>query len=170
MLVTREPGGVHVSEQIRGILVQEDMDPLTEAMLFAASRIEMTKKVILPALKEGKVVICDRFVDSSYVYQGMVRGLGLETIQQIYQPIINIVSPDVTFYFDLEPEVGLERIKINQRETNRFDKEMMDFHYRVRNGYRILSQMRDFSHRIRVVNADQAPQEVANDCIRELCK
>lgn len=168
VMITREPGGVHVSEQIRAILVNEEMDPLTEAILFAASRNEITTKLIQPALQEGKVVICDRFVDSSYVYQGLVRGLGLGLVEQINQPIMDKVQPDLTFYFDIEPEVGLERILQNHRETNKFDKEQMSFHYQVRDSYRALSQMGKYTGRIVTIQADQTPEKVIQDCVNVL--
>ncbi len=168
VLITREPGGVHVSEQIRNVLVYEEMEPLTEAMLFAASRNEVITKLISPALKEGKVVICDRFVDSSYVYQGMVRGLGLEIVQRINQPIMDRVTPDVTLYFDVNPEVGLGRIHKNNRETNKFDEEAISFHYQIRESYQKLSQMEDYKERICTINAEQTLEKVVQDCIKIL--
>lgn len=170
VLITREPGGVEVSEKIRSVLVEETMSPLTEAMLFAASRNEVIHQSILPALKKGEIVICDRFVDSSYVYQGIVRELGLDIVKEINKPITDILSPDITLYFDIMPEKGLERIKKNNRETNRFDKETIDFHNKIREGYQTLAQMEENENRIHQINADQEVVEVANDCIQILKK
>lgn len=164
-LVTREPGGVRVSEQIRNILVNEEMHPLTEAMLFASSRNEITNKVLIPALKEGKVILCDRFIDSSYVYQGLVRGLGLEVVEQVNKPILDVIQPDITLYFDIAPEVGLGRIQKNGRETNKFDKESLDFHYKVRESYQMLAKMDKHKNRIYTINANQTPDNVVKDCI-----
>lgn len=165
VLITREPGGVHVSERIRDILVNEDMSPLTEAMLFASSRNEIVHKLILPALEEGKVVICDRFVDSSYVYQGMVKGLGLDMIERINQPIMDQISPDITLYLDLHPEIAFERIRKNKRETNKFEKESIDFHYKVRDSYQKLANMEKHKERIHTINANQPVNKVAAECI-----
>lgn len=164
-LVTREPGGLRVSERIREVLVNEEMDVLTEAMLFTASRNEIVKNVIAPALEEGKVVICDRFIDSSYVYQGIVRGLGLDVVKDINKPITDKIMPDLTLYFDIEPEVGLERIRTNNRETNRFDKEKLDFHKKIRDGYKQLVKSAAFEERIEMIEANQNPKQVATDCI-----
>jgi len=165
VIITREPGGVAVSEKIRDLLVHEKMDPLTEAMLFAASRNEITHQLILPALEEGKVVLCDRFVDSSYVYQGMVRGIGLDVVERLNQPMMDLIPPDYTFYLDLDPRVGLERIRKNHREINKFDEENLEFHERVRESYRALSKMDKHRNRIYTIQADQSPEKVASDCL-----
>src|SRR5690625_4128792 len=122
VLIIREPGGLPAGEKIRDILVSEEVDVLTEAMLFASSRNELVKKVINPALEEGTLVICDRFIDSNLVYQGYVKGLGIDKVLELNEPVLNGLMPDLTLYLDLDPKVGLERISQNNRETNRFDK------------------------------------------------
>lgn len=166
VLVTREPGGVEVAEKIRGLLVNEVMDTLTEAMLFAAARNEIMRNLIIPSLQEGKVVLCDRFIDSSFVYQGIVKGLGIQRVKEINDMVLGTVQPDITFYLDIHPEIGLARIFENNRETNKFDLEGVTFHHRIRQGYQLLTQL--YPERIRVVNAEQSKEDVVQDCIRTL--
>lgn len=166
VLLTREPGGVPTSEKIREIILNEEMDALTEALLFVASRNEVLINLVIPALNKGKVVICDRFIDSSYVYQGMVKGLGLDLIEQLNELVLETIKPEITLCFDIDPVIGLSRIKKNNREENKFDKESMDFHYQVRDSYRKLANMEKHKNRIRIVNANQAPEVVVDDCIQ----
>ena len=160
VLVTREPGGIDVAERIRNILVHQEMDALTEAMLFASSRNETIKQVIQPALDEGKIVLCDRFLDSSLVYQGYVKGLGIEKVYEINQLVLQDCLPALTLYFDLDPVIGLERIAQNSRETNKFDELDIGFHQNVRDGYQLIAK--HFSHRkrIRTIDASQSIEEV----------
>lgn len=165
VLVTREPGGVDISERIRTLIVDNEMDVMTEALLFAASRNEITKKVIEPAIQQGKVVLCDRFIDSSFVYQGLVKRLGIERIYQFNQPILERIQPDLTFVLDLDPRIGLERIRKNGRETNKFDEEDILFHERVRRGYLSLREWPGIAKRLRIVPADQKPEDVARQCL-----
>lgn len=136
VMLTREPGGVSVAENIRSVIMSEDMDNTTEALLFAAARREHLVKKVLPALEKGSIVICDRFVHSSLVYQGHVGGLGMEMVFDLNQFAIGELMPDVTLYLDLPAEVGIERIGANPaREVNRFDEKVMAFHENVRKGY-----------------------------------
>ncbi len=159
---TREPGGVHISEQIREVILDKDnsdMDGRTEAMLFAAARRQHLVHKVLPALEEGKLVLFDRYVDSSLVYQGHVRGIGIEEVFELNQFAINGLLPDVTIYFDLSPEVGLSRInKDDNREINRLDLESNSFHTKVREGYLLLCER--FSDRIKLIDADKSIEDV----------
>jgi len=138
-IITREPGGVRISEKIREIILEKaytEMDPRTEALLFAAARRQHLMEKVLPALEAGKIVIFDRFVDSSLVYQGFVRGIGIEAVNAINQFAIEGFLPDLTLYLDVEPTIGLERIAINpDREINKLDLEGLHFHQKVQEGY-----------------------------------
>ena len=168
-IFTREPGGTLVSEKIREVIldVQNPMDSLTEAYLYAASRIEHIKKKIEPALKEGKIVISDRYLDSSLVYQGIARGLGIDLVLKINRYALSCM-PDKTFFFDLKPSVGFERIKRNNREMDRLDLENMDFHERVYEGYQIVKRM--YPDRIISIQACKSREEVYDDVLREIKK
>ncbi len=141
---TREPGGIKIAEQIRSVILDRDnteMDGRCEALLYAASRRQHLVERVIPALESGKVVLCDRFLDSSLAYQGYARGLGIQEIYEINKFAINGYFPDLTLFFDVNPEVGLERINKNKdREVNRLDLEKIDFHNKVREGYNILLQ------------------------------
>ena len=138
IVYTREPGGSQISENIREVILGKDsdkMDKRTEALLYAASRRQHLVEKILPALKEDKIVLCDRFVDSSIAYQGAGRGIDIQAIKNINEFATEELKPDLTFYFDLTPEEGLKRIKDNrQDETNRLDQERLSFYYKVRSG------------------------------------
>ena len=141
---TREPGGIKIAEQIRSVILDKDnteMDGRCEALLYAAARRQHLVERVIPALESGKVVLCDRFLDSSLAYQGHARGLGIDQIYEINKFAIDGYFPDLSLFFDLDPEVGLERINRNKdREVNRLDLEKMDFHNKVREGYNILLQ------------------------------
>ena len=132
-IVTREPGGTNFSEEIRNLIFKYDINPKTEALLFAASRSEhMT--FIEKQLKENNIILCDRFVDSSIVYQGYARKLGMKNISLLNDWIIT-KKPDLIFYLKIDPQIGLNRIKKNQRIENRFDQEKIDFHNQINDGF-----------------------------------
>ncbi|KPU27511.1 thymidylate kinase [Caloranaerobacter sp. TR13] len=153
VVVTREPGGTRISEDIRKIILDTsntDMSPYTEALLYAASRAQHVYETILPALKEGKIVICDRFVDSSLVYQGFARGLGIEKIKEINDFATEGLKPDVTLFFDIDIDTALKRIG-NRTTKDRLDKENIEFHRKVYEGYMKIKEI--YSHRIEVINA-----------------
>lgn len=154
-LLTREPGGIDIAEQIRMVILDKDntaMDPRTEALLYAAARRQHLVEKVKPAIEDGKVVLCDRFVDSSLAYQGHARGLGIDEVFSINQFAIEKMMPDLTIYFDIEPELGLERINKNKgREVNRLDLEKLDFHHKVREGYHLV--MERFPDRIVKIDA-----------------
>lgn len=163
ILITREPGGISISEQIRQVILNPEhteMEKRTEALLYAAARRQHLIQKIIPALKAGKVVLCDRFVDSSLAYQGYARDIGIDEVFSINQFAIEDQMPSLTLFFDIPPEKGLERIALNSaREKNRLDLEEITFHERVYEGYQIL--MKRFPDRIKKVNADQAVDVVS---------
>lgn len=167
-LLTREPGGIDIAEQIRRVILAKDntaMDPRTEALLYAAARRQHLIEKVKPALQEGKVVLCDRFVDSSLAYQGYARGLGIDEVFQINQFAIEQMMPELTIYFDIEPELGLKRINKNKgREINRLDLEDLEFHQRVRTGYHLLLER--FPNRIIKIDASGTVDEVFNKTIK----
>lgn len=168
VLLTREPGGIDIAEQIRRVILAKEntaMDPRTEALLYAAARRQHLIEKVKPALEEGLVVLCDRFVDSSLAYQGHARGLGIDEVLKINQFAIEDMMPDLTIYFDIEPELGLKRINKNKgREVNRLDLETLDFHHKVREGYAIL--MERFPNRIVKIDASDTLEEVFERTIK----
>ncbi|MGV2942318.1 dTMP kinase [Mesobacillus sp. LC4] len=157
VVATREPGGIEIAEQIRKVILDPEntaMDPRTEALLYAAARRQHLAEKVKPALEEGKIVLCDRFVDSSLAYQGYARGLGIDEVYSINEFAIENMMPEMTLYFDVAPEIGLERINKNKgREVNRLDLEKLEFHQKVREGYTILADR--FSDRIFKVDASK---------------
>ncbi len=165
IVLTREPGGTPISEQIRDVILNKEntaMDPVTEALLYAASRRQHVEEKVRPALREGKIVLCDRFLDSSLAYQGGARGLGMDLILKINEPAINGLWPDVTIFFDLKPEVGLARINANSnREVNRLDVEKMEFHQKVRASFLELAER--YPDRYVIIDASKTPEEVAEE-------
>jgi len=165
VLMTREPGGVKISEKIRTIILDREhimMDSRTEALLYAAARRQHLVEVILPALQEGKIVICDRFIDSSLAYQGFARGIGIDEIYSINQFAIGETMPDKTIFFDIEPSVGLARINAHlEREKNRLDVESLAFHEKVREGYLML--LHKYPERIVSIDASKEVQEVLEE-------
>ncbi|MDR5659221.1 dTMP kinase [Serpentinicella sp. ANB-PHB4] len=163
VVVTREPGGTPISEKIRNIILDKEnseMCPKAEALLYAASRAQHTTEVIHPAIKAGKVVICDRFVDSSLVYQGAGRSLGLEAIKNINDFATNHIEPNLTIFFDISPEITVERIR-ESKEIDRLEQEEIAFHYSVYNEYKNLANK--YSNRIKVVNANNSIDNIKND-------
>lgn len=162
---TREPGGINISEQIREVILNKEninMDGRTEALLYAAARRQHLVEKVIPALKSGQIVLCDRFVDSSLVYQGYARGLGIEEVYSINKFAIEDCMPDLSILFDIRPEIGMERIKKNSnREVNRLDLEKLDFHNKVREGYSLIyNQNKDG---IVKINAEKSIDEVFCD-------
>ncbi|WP_430885483.1 dTMP kinase [Fusibacter sp. JL216-2] len=164
-MVTREPGGVRIAELIRDVIHNPDhteMDPKTEALLYAAARRQHLVEKVVPAVKEGKLVIFDRYVDSSMIYQGYVRGLGVEAVYEMNRFATEDFMPDKTLLFDLDPAVGQERIHSSGvREVNRLDNEGMAFHMKVREGY--LKLAKDHSKRIALIDASKSMDEVFED-------
>lgn len=163
-LLTREPGGNRISEQIRQILFDDhntNMDVRTEALLFAAARRQHIVEDIEPALQAGKFVLSDRYVDSSVAYQGGGRHLGADDIWELNQFAIHGLLPDLTIYLDIPSELGLERIsKHRQNQVNRLDREKLRFHQDVRNAYLTLAQRHQ--KRIQLIDASQPLPTVIN--------
>ncbi|MEO2601449.1 dTMP kinase [Clostridium butyricum] len=162
---TREPGGIKISEEIRQVILDKDntkMDGRTEALLYAAARRQHLVEKVIPALNEGYVVLCDRFIDSSLAYQGFARGLGIDEVMSINKFAIGEYMPDLSILFDLEPKIGLERISTSgEREINRLDLEKIDFHEKVREGYNKV--YKENIHRIVKINAEQSKENVLKE-------
>ena len=173
---TREPGGTPISEQIRNVILDKEntaMDGRTEALLYAASRRQHLVEKVWPALKEGKIVICDRYLDSSLAYQGGARGLGVDNILNINLFATENTWPDLTLLFDIKPEIGLARINSNaNREVNRLDLEKIDFHNKVRESFLALAKR--FPERYVIIDASQDRETVAKNTLEailaRLCK
>ena len=137
-LITREPGGTVIGEEVRELILNpeyKEMSPVTEMLLYAASRAQLVHEVIGPALEAGRIVIRDRFVDSSIVYQGIARNLGISTVAAVNAPGIGIYRPDGIFFIDLSEAEGIRRKK-NQKKLDRMEQESIDFHHLVSEGYR----------------------------------
>ena len=137
-LITREPGGTVIGEEVRELILNpeyKEMSPVTEMLLYAASRAQLVHEVIGPALEAGRIVISDRFVDSSSVYQGIARNLGISTVAAVNAPGIGIYRPDGIFFIDLSEAEGIRRKK-NQKKLDRMEQESIDFHHLVSEGYR----------------------------------
>ena len=165
VLTTREPGGVLIGEKIREVILDPshtEMDPKTELLLYIASRRQHLVEKVLPALAAGKLVIMDRFIDSSVAYQGFGRGLDKEAIDWLNEFATDGLKPDLTLYFDIEVEEGLARIAANSdREINRLDMEGLDLHRKVRQGY--LSLLEKEADRIVKIDASlPLDQVIAN--------
>ena len=173
---TREPGGTEIAEQIRNVILDKNntkMDPRTEALLYAASRRQHLVEKVWPALKEGKIVICDRYLDSSLAYQGGARGLGIDNILSINLFATENTFPDLTLLFDIDPRIGLERIAKNKdREVNRLDLEELEFHNKVRNSF--LELAKRYPERFVIIDASKSVSEVQQDTLNaileRLCK
>ena len=173
---TREPGGTPISEQIRNVILDKGntaMDGRTEALLYAASRRQHLVEKVWPALKEGKIVICDRYLDSSLAYQGGARGLGIEEVLNINLFATENTWPDLTLLFDIKPEIGLARINANaDREVNRLDLEKIEFHNKVRESFLALAKR--FPDRYVIIDASLSRDEVAKATMEailsRLCK
>lgn len=154
---SREPGGIAIAEQIRAVILDRantKMDGRTEALLYAAARRQHFIEKIAPLLRQGTTIICDRFIDSSLAYQGYARGLGMEEVLRINRFAIEDRFPDLTLYLDVDPEVGLERIRAHgSREINRLDLESLSFHRKVREGYLKVIEM--FPDRIVRIDANE---------------
>ena len=155
---TREPGGEPTSEKIRDILLySEHLHAKTELLLMFAARNEHIENVVKPALTQGKWVISDRYVDASYAYQGGGRKLGFETVQWMDDFIVADVQADFTILMDIEPEIGLERIK-NRGHVDRIEQESMDFFHRITNAYRQKAQ--ENPDRYAVIDASKTIKQV----------
>lgn len=167
-IITREPGGTTIGEDIRDLVLDTkniEMGPETEALLYAASRGQHVYEKIAPALKEGKIVLCERFVLSSLAYQGVGRGLGIKEVKAINDFAIKDVYPDLILFFHIDPEVTLKR-KTTKLGGDRLEKEGNDFHSRVYDGYMELIKM--YPKNIKIIDATKPIAEVLNQSIGEI--
>lgn len=169
-IYTREPGGSSIAESIRNILLDvnnTEMDDRTEALLYAASRRQHLKEVVLPALKEKKIVLCDRFIDSSLAYQGVARHIGLKEVWDINQFAIDGCMPQKTLFLSVSIETGAKRMNL-RGDLNRLDKEKSSFHQAVREGYEQLIQM--YPERIERIDAESDVETVLKDAMNCVLK
>lgn len=167
VLLTREPGGSNnkLAEEIRHILLNHEelqIPPITEAYLFAASRSAHVAQTIKPALAANEVVLCDRYLDSSIVYQGYCRQLGEDEVQQINKYAVDGIYPDLIFFFDLDTEICLTRIQSNNRENNRLDKEDVKFHQQIVEFYK-----QHFANKknVVIIDANQPLENIVTVCL-----
>jgi len=153
--LTREPGGTPIGEQVRNILLDKanrNMMPMTEALLYAASRAQHVAEVIRPSIEAGYVVICDRFIDSSLAYQGYARGLGIDTIARINEYALDGMWPDITLFLDITPEIAMNRIEM-VGETDRLEAEGIELLKSVYEGYKILARL--YPKRFNIIDASR---------------
>ncbi|KAB3531808.1 dTMP kinase [Alkaliphilus serpentinus] len=173
VLLTREPGGTNIGEKIRDIVLDKahaEMDSVTEALLYAASRAQHVSQVIMPALTRGEIVLCDRFVDSSMVYQGRGRNLGFDAVKAVNDFATRGLEPNLTLLFNINPDTSLKRI--NERGPgDRLEEEKPQFHFSVHKAYMDLAQR--FTNRIKVINASQGIEDIrkeVEDILEKLIK
>ena len=163
VIFTREPGGIKIAEQIRSVILDvnnTEMDARCEALLYAAARRQHLVEKVVPALNEGKIVLCDRFIDSSLAYQGVARGLGMDEVYEVNAFAIDHHMPDATIFLKVDPEVGMARIASRQ-EKDRLDEEGEKFHRLVAQGYdQVIAR---YPNRIQIVDAEQSVEKVYED-------
>jgi dTMP kinase len=170
---TRDPGGTAIGNQIRGLLLDGEnarMDSLTELLLYEASRTQLVQEVVQPALAAGRILLCDRFTDSTVAYQGYGRGLDLDLIGRLNAAATRDIRPDLTFFLDLDPVVGLERVKRrlapSRASRDRLEGETLAFHERVRQGFRALAATEP--ERVIALDAVQSLLELATEIRRRV--
>ena len=168
--LTREPGGVDIAEKIRDVIVDVNntsMDKKTEALLYAASRRQHLVEKVIPVLEKGGIVICDRFIDSSLVYQGIARGIGIDEVYEMNMFATENILPKRTIFFDIKPEQGLQRVYSNKdREVNRLDLESLEFHQKVYDGY--LTICEKYKDRIVKIDASLDIDSVFNQVLEKI--
>lgn len=168
VILTREPGGTPIAEKIRDVILDNSntaLDARTEALLYAASRRQHLVEKIWPAIKEGKIVLCDRFLDSSLAYQGEGRKLGIENILNVNLFATENTYPDLTLFFNISPEEGLKRVsKDKKRVADRLDNENANFHQEVYNGFLKVNSM--YKDRIQIVDATKSLNEVIDNAYK----
>lgn len=168
VVVTREPGGTAIGEKIRSIILDTEnsnMSYITEMMLYASARAQLVNELIKPSLAAYKVVICDRFIDSSFVYQGFGRNIDIELIERVNNIALDGVRPDITIFFDIDPEIALKR-RIQSTGADRIEQEAMDFHKKVYNGYKKLASM--YPDRIKAIDSNRSIQEIFADAKEQI--
>ena len=168
VLETREPGGCKISEKIRNVILDVDsagMNIYTEALLYAAARAQLVDEILIPALDEGKIILCDRFFDSSAAYQGAGRGMGLETILQFNSYALEHCMPHATFFFDFTPEAARQRMS-KRGEADRMESESMEFFDKVYHGYCALCEQ--FPERYRSIDVSGTKEQTRDIICKEL--
>ena len=168
VVITREPGGVNVSEQIRNVILAVDnkMSKETEALLYAASRVEHLYSKVIPLVNDGYIVLSDRYIDSSLAYQGYARGIGIEKVLEINM-FAREYLPKVTYFFDVRPEVGLARIQ-GREKIDRLDLEALDFHQKVYDGYKEVCKL--YPERVKPINGERTIEEIVEDIYNDIKK
>lgn len=169
VILTREPGGSDGAEMIRALLVSGDVkrwSSMAEVLLLYAARAEHWQKVIMPALAEGKWVVCDRFADSTFAYQGYGHGIDKQFLHTLYSAVIGTRQPDCTFIFDLDPSIGVQRALQRHTSENRFENMDIEFHMRLREGFLKIAE--ENAHRCHIVNANQSIEAIHQDLITYL--
>jgi len=164
---TREPGGTKISEKIREVILDnanQEMDNMCEALLYAAARAQLIKEVIKPAIAQGKIVLCDRFVYSSIVYQGIARDLGIDTVKYINDCALGGLEADLVFMINIPYDKGIERKK-NQQELDRLENVGMDFHKKVFEGYSKISSIYD---KIELINGDDSIENIHRNIVNRV--
>jgi len=169
VLKTREPGGTKLGEHVRQLLLQHSQDAIpieahAELSLFLASRAQHILEVIKPALSAGKIVLCDRFNDSSVAYQGAARGLGVKKVAECCDFISQGLQPNLTLYLDIDPELGLNRAKKSRASQDRIESETLAFHTKIREAY--LSIWKEHPHRFHLLNAALPPESVFSEAMK----
>lgn len=169
---TREPGGTHISEKLRDILLDSgnsEMEAVTEMLIYAAARAQHVREFVEPALREGKIVICDRFVDSSIAYQAFGRELG-DMVGIVNDYATGGIAPDITFWLDIDPKAGRERVS-KLGDFDRLEGEDLDYHYKVYEGYKALAEV--CHNRIKRVDAARSVEEISEEIegyLKALCE
>lgn len=167
VLLSREPGGTQIGEMLRDIVLDRansEMDDVTEMLVYAASRAQHVSELVIPALEEGKVVICDRYVDSSIAYQGYGRELGTD-VKTVNDIATRGLRPDITFWLDIDPELGKKRAG-NEGELDRLESEKLDFHYRLREGYKAICEAEP--DRVKRIDASESVEEMKQKIYEQL--
>lgn len=170
VIVTREPGGSRLSEKIRDLVLHHDKDialgSRSELLLFLAARAQHIEELILPALQAGKIVLCDRFNDSSVAYQGFARGLGMQAVENLSLFATQNLQPDITFFLDLDPEVGMQRAILADRTLDAIESQKDGFHAKVRQGF--LEIAKKYPKRLKTLDASKTPDDVFNQAVSYL--
>jgi len=169
VVVTREPGGTPVAENIRGTLLQhwdEAIEPATELLLLFAGRVQHIAQIIKPSLARGQCVVCDRFTDASYAYQGYGRGLSLDWIQSLEREVQQGLTPDITFLLDAPVAIGSERAQARNQKADRFEAEKQAFFEKVRQGYLTLAHQQP--KRFRIIDASVSIEQVQMEMEKHL--
>ncbi|NLK12459.1 MAG: dTMP kinase [Candidatus Phytoplasma sp.] len=169
VVITREPGGSKIPEQIRKVILDPkntEITSATEALLYAAARAQHLDEIIIPAIKADKLILCDRYIDSSFAYQGYARNLGVEFVEKINTYAMQYL-PNLTFYIDLDPNIGQERLKKNRsHKIDRLDAESCSFHDKVRAGY--LEIANQYANRFVVINGNQTVEAIYEEILNRI--